>query len=178
MKLLSLQTLEYLCDSPRDLLPKTYSKNQDTCEIKMKYCGRTQESEYLINQYPTMKGDFLSGDDEIKERDRMAKKLNNQEQHMSLNIVLTPCPLQGPVNSIWFSSLSLSLLIPMSVKACYLDSLWGGICKAEGIISWVVQVGGICSYRHPRMYQWQQSSCRSASAAKEMTLMNIDSVLR
>lgn len=70
MKLLSLQTLEYLCDSPRDLLPKTYSKNQDTCEIKMKYCGRTQESEYLINQHPTMKGDFLSGDDEIKERDR------------------------------------------------------------------------------------------------------------
>ena len=34
MKLLPLQTLEYLCDSPRDLLPKTYSKNQDTCESK------------------------------------------------------------------------------------------------------------------------------------------------
>ena len=112
MKLLSLQTLEYLCDSPRDLLPKTYSKNQDTCEIKMKYCGRTQESEYLINQHPTMKGDFL-----LRKRKGIGdgQKLNNQEKHMSLSIVLTPCPLQGPVNSIWIQ-FSQSLITHSHVR--------------------------------------------------------------
>lgn len=106
MRLLSLQTLEYLCDSPRDLLPETYSKNQDTYESKWSIVWQDPgirifdkiASHHVATQ---MKGDFLCGDDEIKEWDRDGQKLNNKEQHMSLNTVLTPCPLQGPVNTIW-----------------------------------------------------------------------------
>lgn len=40
--------------------------------------------------------------------------MNNQEQHVSLNPVITLCPLKVPVNITWIYSLSLSLLITVS----------------------------------------------------------------